>query len=171
MNAQHMAYVERDYAYVIKPILDLTVVSNAQDTANFMRTNAFVMRALQERTVNKPRFAKKDAKKNGVCRLGKCLCNAGFDGPDCAKLLVCPGACNKQGQCRLGKCYCNFGFAEPDCKKPGVCPNDCSKHGLCRSGKCFCDDGFEGDDCNHVPGEGEEEEGNGEEEGGPAPAP
>jgi len=63
MNAQHMAYVERDYAYVIKPILDLTVVSNAQDTANFMRTNAFVMRALQERTVNKPRFAKKDAKK------------------------------------------------------------------------------------------------------------
>jgi len=44
--AQTTAYVEWENACVIQTILEMTVMLNAQDMVNFIRTDAFVMRAL-----------------------------------------------------------------------------------------------------------------------------
>lgn len=94
---------------------------------------------------------------NGFCLEGKCLCQPGYDGVDCSRVIIgnedCPNDCggkeNPKGICWLGKCFCFPGFAGADClenvKLP--CTNGCNDRGQCHFGKCFCDIGFVGEAC------------------------
>jgi len=66
---------------------------------------------------------------NGLCLDGKCVCNVGFKGADCATLICADPS--KTG---------------PNCDLP-KCPRDCSGNGLCMNGKCACWTGFVGDTC------------------------
>jgi len=93
---------------------------------------------------------------HGMCVGDKCVCEAGYGGPQCADVaggaLVarCPNNCNGQGMCLFGKCYCSPGWGGVGCDKPVElsCPNDCSQKGICRYGRCFCNPGVAGEDCS-----------------------
>merc|ERR1712193_506641 len=57
---------------------------------------------------------------NGVCKFGKCFCNKGFEGADCAKkienALQCTLDCNNRGLCHKGRCFCTEGFSGSSCE-------------------------------------------------------
>ncbi|XP_046714990.1 tenascin isoform X3 [Silurus meridionalis] len=89
-----------------------------------------------------------DCNDQGRCIDGKCVCFAGFSGPDCS-VPDCPGDCSNKGKCVNGKCVCDPGFAGPDCSVK-TCPNNCSNNGRCVNGKCVCNAGFTGSDCSIV---------------------
>jgi hypothetical protein len=94
---------------------------------------------------------------NGFCLEGKCLCQPGYDGVDCSRVIIgnddCPNDCggkeSPRGLCWLGKCFCFPGFSGADCmesvKLP--CSGECSERGQCHFGKCFCDVGYIGEAC------------------------
>lgn len=71
-----------------------------------------------------------DCSGNGLCLDGRCICNVGFDGPDCT-----------------GKICSDPAMSGPRCDIPR-CSNDCTGKGLCMNGKCACWLGFSGVDCS-----------------------
>merc|ERR1711968_359335 len=93
----------------------------------------------------------------GICFNGKCLCEPGYEGKDCAVIVGskkthnCPHNCSKHGTCQLGKCFCDPGFGGSDCSNTAKCTADCYNHGMCKYGKCFCQPDYEGDDCSKAP--------------------
>jgi hypothetical protein len=66
-------------------------------------------------------FCMGDCSGHGSCSQGKCTCNQGFYGADCAN----------KGHDGLGD----------------FCPNSCSGHGNCAAAKCTCFRGYDGHDC------------------------
>ncbi|KAL6073708.1 Stabilin 2 [Balamuthia mandrillaris] len=102
---------------------------------------------------------------DGLERLAKCVCYAGFvlgSQYDCSvRFMRCPGLeaeCSGYGTCdrQTGSCSCVEGRTGPDCSIP-VCGStdslQCSHHGLClwneesNSSHCECDVGWTGDNC------------------------
>ena len=77
---------------------------------------------------------------------GPCVCNPGWAGADCAKLL-CPKSCSGNGFCTDAGCRCYDGFRGEDCATP-ICPNACSNHGQCIRGDCQCNPGWADRDCS-----------------------
>jgi hypothetical protein len=57
----------------------------------------------------------------GLCEHGKCFCNPGYEGQDCAVIKPCPisanssAYCNDQGTCLHGQCYCKPGWNGTAC--------------------------------------------------------
>ena len=94
---------------------------------------------------------------NGFCLEGKCLCQPGYDGVDCSRVIIgnddCPNDCggkeSPRGLCWLGKCFCFPGFSGADCMESVKLPclGGCSEHGQCHFGKCFCEIGYIGEAC------------------------
>ncbi|XP_037831753.1 tenascin isoform X2 [Kryptolebias marmoratus] len=82
----------------------------------------------------------------GRCVDGKCVCFAGYSGPDCSE-SSCPGNCNNNGRCVNGQCVCDPGFSDLNCSQR-VCPDNCNDQGKCVNGKCVCDSGFTGPSCS-----------------------
>jgi len=82
---------------------------------------------------------------------GRCECDPGFSGSDCASVVPCPDACSQRGVCSRGSCFCDPGWSGVNCSTPEGCPRGCSGHGTCVSGSCFCDLGYEGADCSVAP--------------------
>ncbi|XP_068603615.1 tenascin-like [Brachionichthys hirsutus] len=87
-----------------------------------------------------------DCGDHGRCLEGRCVCFAGFSGPDCSR-SNCPGNCSDNGRCLLGQCLCGPGLTGPDCSQRD-CPGNCSNRGRCINGECACDDGFTGPACS-----------------------
>lgn len=86
---------------------------------------------------------------HGVCEDGKCWCDNGFTGTDCAA-RVCPKQCNGNGVCNgvTGQCKCRGEWTGEDCGWKR-CPHDCSGNGDCqKDGRCLCNAGFWGIDCD-----------------------
>ncbi|CAL8316214.1 unnamed protein product [Gadus morhua 'NCC'] len=111
-----------------------------------------------------------------------CVCDPGWQGPDCSASACDPDDCNDNGRCVDGRCVCHQGYAGPGCgqlacpdncndkgrcvdgkcvcfphyggEHCGVqrCPNDCVGNGRCEDGRCVCSPGFHGDDCSLVMG-------------------
>ena len=75
---------------------------------------------------------------NGFCLEGKCLCQPGYDGVDCSRVIIgtddCPNDCggkeSPRGLCWLGKCFCFPGFSGADCMESVKLPclGGCSEH-------------------------------------------
>ena len=94
---------------------------------------------------------------NGFCLEGKCLCQPGYDGVDCSRVVIgnedCPNDCggkeNPKGICWLGKCFCFPGFSGADCMEDQKlpCTGGCSDRGQCHFGRCFCEIGYVGEAC------------------------
>ena len=76
---------------------------------------------------------------------GPCLCNPGWAGTHCERLL-CPGSCSGNGFCTDAGCRCYQGWRGETCDIP-ICPGDCSGHGRCVRGACQCDAGWADKDC------------------------
>lgn len=59
----------------------------------------------------------KGCEEHGQCVLGKCYCNPGYMGSDCAMAKACMPSptCSGHGQCSMGKCFCEPGFEGPGC--------------------------------------------------------
>lgn len=90
-----------------------------------------------------------ECSQNGHCNIetGRCECNAGWAGYDCAN-RVCPSDCSHHGYCLNGAiCACDAGWYSKDCSTR-VCPNDCSGRGICHNGTCCCASGWLGRDCS-----------------------
>ena len=87
---------------------------------------------------------------NGVCVDGRCLCDDGWGGIDCAERL-CLGSCSGRGLCVEGTCQCDAEWEGADCGLPApLCPHNCSTHGRCDGARrrCLCDEGWGGADCS-----------------------
>ena len=91
-----------------------------------------------------------------VCILGKCHCERGRTGPDCASVdsRFCKDNCNERGVCSLGKCVCEPGYEGESCETITPCPTSgpdklpCGgKNGVCDLGRCFCGPSFSGPAC------------------------
>jgi len=87
----------------------------------------------------------------GQCTTGRCLCLAGFGGPDCSVKMCCSG----HGDCSMpGQCICNPGWLGEQCEVMSQCPDpSCSGHGTCKDGNCECTAGFSGVTCMSQPTE------------------
>ena len=88
---------------------------------------------------------------HGLCEQGKCVCDSGFVGADCAR-NVCPVLCSGNGQYLRGACKCSPGYFGVECenKRSFTCAQSelpCSGHGLCVAGHCVCNKNYFGDDC------------------------
>lgn len=87
-----------------------------------------------------------DCSSRGTCHDGRCQCQEGYVGVDCAG--SCPNNCTSRGECVLGECSCAQGYAGDDCSIV-VCANDCSGHGICSGNlECSCNEGWTGHDCS-----------------------
>lgn len=92
---------------------------------------------------------------NGVCRDGKCACDAGFTGEACGQ-RKCVQDCG-HGSCvcpadRPCSCKCESPWFGPQCSRR--CPLDCSGHGTCSPwGWCNCETRWSGLACEkpHCP--------------------
>ena len=92
---------------------------------------------------------------HGNCWMGRCLCDPGWEGHDCALAQSCE--CNGRGFCGHGRCFCDPGYDGPHCEIAAQCPSNCTGHGSCVHGRCTCDAGYSGSDCADIvqcPGEG-----------------
>ena len=109
-----------------------------------------------------------DCSNRGQCFDGRCVCDFGYHGNDCAigghlKLELfgpkCPNNCTGHGQCDGGDCVCELDWVGKECDLPALCPGNCSGHGLCSHQQCFCDPGYNGTSCaiysGCLPGNGE----------------
>ncbi len=85
---------------------------------------------------------------HGVCNRGRCFCDPGWAGDDCAHEARCLEGCQGHGKCANGLCYCEPGWTGVDCGEVVPCLNQCSHRGECIQAKCFCDHGWEGPDCS-----------------------
>lgn len=95
-----------------------------------------------------------DCSSHGLCDQGKCVCDSGFVGPDCAR-NVCPVLCSGNGQYVRGACKCSPGYFGVECenKRSFTCSQSelpCSGHGLCVAGHCVCNKNHFGDDCEQT---------------------
>jgi hypothetical protein len=90
--------------------------------------------------------------KRGLCLLGRCYCDLGFQGPSCEEKIdiPCPDDCSGFGQCSFGKCFCQPGFAGAACDKIIPCSKLCGAHGICFKNQCVCAKGYAGEFC-HMP--------------------
>ncbi|XP_018411041.1 PREDICTED: tenascin-N-like [Nanorana parkeri] len=79
---------------------------------------------------------------------GTCICDAGFEGPDCSQKSCIP-ACGENGKCVNGVCVCSAGFLGLTCQEPD-CVVSCGDNGRCDGGLCFCEEGFFGESCSDV---------------------
>ena len=79
----------------------------------------------------------------GACVDGRCLCEDGWSGKNCATRMP-PWA--RRGACNNGTCACLPPYFGADCG--AACPAECSFHGACLpTGKCECFDGWQGEAC------------------------
>jgi len=83
----------------------------------------------------------------GVCFYGRCICDPGWLGDECAREAACDADCHGHGVCGRGVCFCDPGWTGPTCAELVPCPAGCSGHGKCSLGKCYCSDGWRGADC------------------------
>ncbi|CAB4065038.1 Tenascin-X,Tenascin,Teneurin-m [Lepeophtheirus salmonis] len=88
---------------------------------------------------------------HGECVLGRCQCEAGFDGMDCSQ-SVCPMLCSGQGDYINGECVCHPGWKGKECslRHEECLVPDCSGHGQCKDGSCICMIGYTGEFCEKV---------------------
>ena len=84
---------------------------------------------------------------HGTCFNGRCFCDPGWEGADCAREQQCPVGCAQHGVCAYGACYCDPGFEGPACDTVLACPGECSGHGTCANARCYCEAGWRGVDC------------------------
>ena len=83
----------------------------------------------------------------GSCFDGKCFCDPGWEGADCARATACQPGCEQHGACAYGLCWCDPGFEGPACDTPIACPGECNGHGTCANAQCYCEAGWRGVDC------------------------
>jgi len=84
---------------------------------------------------------------HGTCFEGRCFCDPGWSGDDCAVEAACDADCSSHGVCAYGVCFCDPGWEGPACDVVVPCPAQCSGHGTCALARCYCDDGWRGADC------------------------
>ena len=88
---------------------------------------------------------------HGVCALGRCACDAGYEGARCERrtcvLLAAIHPCMNNGTCVAGACACPAGWAGDWCEAP-ACALGRSGHGSCA--EAACRHGFEGAHCERV---------------------
>ena len=66
------------------------------------------------------------------------MCDAGYEGEVCDKVICQPKDCNNHGRCIERNCHCFNGYWGPDCNTK-KCLNGCD-HGKCNNGNCICDE-------------------------------
>ena len=92
----------------------------------------------------------------GICWEGRCFCDPGWGGDDCAIEQACKpglathGACSLHGVCAYGVCFCDPGFEGEACETVVPCPGQCSGHGECHAARCYCEPGWHGEACDIV---------------------
>jgi len=102
----------------------------------------------------------RDCSHHGLCLNGKCTCEPGYTGLDCARVdqgavaARCPNACSQRGTCLFGKCFCDPDYTGRACDQVLTCPEDCNHRGVCRYGKCFCYPGYRNVSCGEEVSEG-----------------
>lgn len=73
-----------------------------------------------------------------------CICDDGYGGAACDKVLV--SVCNDKGYLEGGTCVCEEGYGD-DCSCDHECAWDNALSQTCPTGLCQCKDGFEQPDC------------------------
>lgn len=94
----------------------------------------------------------------GVCWFGKCVCAAGWHGPECeienvetsVQRCTAEDECSLHGECFFGKCICNQGFTGTQCELKlyrdrycSMSENNCGQSGQCvlsemDIAECYC---------------------------------
>merc|ERR1711871_782704 len=74
---------------------------------------------------------------HGMCDDGRCLCQKGWGGVDCAvEIPTCPNYCSGHGVCQDRICKCLPGWAGDDCsEETSLCEFDCIEDGW-RTASC-----------------------------------
>jgi hypothetical protein len=98
------------------------------------------------------------------CGTGTCLCNAGYNGPNCKTDTCTVANCDPQhGRCAarylggslpvsVNQCVCKPGTYGPQCNANPCAGNTCSGNGKCRNmgefdWTCECNEGYDGTKC------------------------
>eukprot|EP00939_MAST-03C_sp_MAST-3C-sp1_P000377 g377.t1 len=99
-----------------------------------------------------------DCSGHGLCDAtdGRCVCEEGFFGDECADEFRCTGECSGNGACvGVEKCECFEGYGGDRCEKSNCVTKKgegpkCSGHGACdpESGDCACEPGYGGFSCD-----------------------
>lgn len=101
------------------------------------------------------------------CGTGKCVCNAGFTGPNCQTDVCAVAKCDPvNGRCAArymggslpvtqGECVCRPGTFGEKCDANACAGNTCSNNGKCRvmsefDWTCECNEGFDGLKCERT---------------------
>ena len=71
---------------------------------------------------------------NGICYAGGCLCDAGYEGDECAE-SICDPPCDNAGVCQSNAiCTCPFPYSGVSCETTTTCAPVCTN-----SSECFVD--------------------------------
>ncbi|KAK7065757.1 Teneurin-2, partial [Halocaridina rubra] len=90
---------------------------------------------------------------HGWCVGGTCVCQKGWQGPDCSQMdmdaLQCLPDCNGHGAFSVENhaCVCDQPWTGSDCSKK-ACSLDCGPHGSCENDACHCHIGWIGPTCS-----------------------
>eukprot|EP00301_Raphidiophrys_heterophryoidea_P019017 c4003_g1_i1.p1 GENE.c4003_g1_i1~~c4003_g1_i1.p1 ORF type:complete len:446 (+),score=111.23 c4003_g1_i1:59-1339(+) len=96
---------------------------------------------------------------HGLCNNAACVCDDGFGGDDCSRVVEvsgCPNYCSGHGLCLWAggkyQCSCRDCYSGVSCSESAVwCPGNCSGHGMCQcDGTCSCQSGYSGEACQEV---------------------
>ncbi|CAD5123389.1 DgyrCDS11743 [Dimorphilus gyrociliatus] len=88
---------------------------------------------------------------NGICSVGFCRCNPGYEGPTCDYKADCIPECKNGGLCvKSGLCKCTDGWTSPDCSVKAHCSKECLNGGICVDNDiCKCPPGYNGTSCEN----------------------
>ncbi|XP_069393037.1 N-acetylglucosamine-1-phosphodiester alpha-N-acetylglucosaminidase [Paralichthys olivaceus] len=111
--------------------------------------------------VHPRRCEPQDCSGHGDCVDGLCVCQRGWTGTACHKLVCQPPACGAHGVCTVDGCVCDAGWRGTNCTQeclPGFYGDGCNQTCDCANGsscdavhgRCTCPPGFQGDACEQL---------------------